>query len=317
MATEAQESQVPEREFTRIERAYCVELGTILTIDEARRAFLTGVNLDQFHFECPEDECRRMSVRIAGVNYRFDAAEKAKLVSNHFRRLDDHHKHCRYFAPACPEELRRKDPGARRTRALHQDLVEEFVPPGRSATHHEISRNGISDGRANEPVNLRPRRARRASTTSLARLVDTYRELVRSQVPNILRDHRIRVRGVGALPIGEYFSRVYRTRLDALDQVIYGGARLAKTYGSGFKLRFMDPVQGLPAFLYVSAQIGATCNGCATELQMLRDGGWCTAYALGHVARREADNSVSIDIQSPEHLLLRLPQRADSTQPSP
>jgi hypothetical protein len=292
----------------RIERAHCIELGRVVGIDEARQAFTEGTDFTAYHFECAEAACAGQGVRIAGVNYRFDAEVQPKLVSNHFRRLDDHDPICRYFSPAADNHTTAPSSGQRRARALRRDLVEEFLPPSLGAALPATQEHGPSAAECDQSsIKRRTRRDRIASTSSLARLIDTYRVLVSSQAPNALRDHVIRVRGVGAFPMAEYVTPVYRARRASYPHVIYGGARWAKAYGQGFKLRFFDRIGGVPVFLYVSPPIAAGGRWWLSELAHVRAGGYVTVYALGYPQRARDYAVYTIEIRSMEHLVLRMP----------
>jgi hypothetical protein len=299
----------------RIERAYCIELGRVVGIDEARRIVLEEGRSEGFHFECAEAPCAHRAVRIAGVNYRFDAELKPKLISNHFRRLDDHDAACPYFAAEDVVPDHDAGAGARRSRALRRDLIEEFVPP-----RLQLAGAAERPGDPTEPASedqaprRRARRARFAATSSLARLVDSYRALVASGVPNAVRDHTIHVRGIGRISLAEYVTPVYRANRLAHTHVIYGGARLYKSYGRGFKLRFIDRIHGKPVFIYAAGSLAADREPWKAELTPLREGRYCTAYVLGSIEARPNQHSMSIEISSPEHLVLCAPQSRSETE---
>lgn len=299
----------------RIERAYCIELGRTVSIDEARTTFLTREDFSAYHFECAELACRGLAVRIAGVNYRFDATAQPKLVSNHFRRLDDHHRDCPYYAPPDARDPPIVATGGRRARALRQDLVEEFIPPSTTRSSDQ-TRLAASPPREERPPKTRRRRRRDryASTSSLSRLVDTYRALVASEVPNALRQHVIQVRGDGRLSICDYVIPMYRARQSTDVRVYYGGARWVKAYGAGFKLRFFDRVAGAVVFLYVSPLVASASAAWDEALAILRDGKYCTVYALGRLTPAPDDINWTIDIVDPSHLVFR--QRAALEQVS-
>jgi hypothetical protein len=304
----ASDSDAIDASYRRIERAFCVELGRIVTIDEARLAFVEGSDLAAFHFECSEAPCAGLGVRIAGVNYQFDAERHPKLVANHFRRLDDHARDCIYFTPG-PNETLSRSGGSKKARALRTDLVEAFLPPRLTPTPPATS--VIPDGGNNEKG--RPRRATRSrqrATDSLARLVESYRQLVRSSVPNILRSHLLRVRGHGVLSIGEYITPVYRATQRSFEHVIYGGARWAKSYGTGFKLRFIDRLFGEPVYVYVAPAVLGNRARWIDELAHLREGGYCTVHVLGCLQYVPDRHAFSIDVASPEHMVISMPRES-------
>jgi hypothetical protein len=292
--------------YHRIERAFCVELGRIVTIDEARLAFVEGSDLAAFHFECSETPCTGLGVRIAGVNYQFDAEQRPKLVANHFRRLDDHASECIYFTPGTDDASPRSN-ASRKVRALRSDLVEAFLPPRLppKLAAEPVMPSGVKtgEGRARRPI-----RNRRRATSSLARLVESYRLLVRSNVPNILRSHLLRVRGHGVLPIAEYIKPVYRATERSFEHVIYGGARWVKEYGTGFKLRFIDRLAGAPVYVYVEPGVLGKRALWNDEIAHLCDGGYCTVYVLGRLQHRPERHTFSIDVASSDHIFIAMPR---------
>jgi hypothetical protein len=308
VSNEAHSNQSNARELDppRIEHAFCVELGRVVTIDEARTYFVRGQDIEAFHFECSHPACAGLGVRIAGVNYRFGANERPKLVTNHFRRLDDHSSSCTYYC-ADSHEPRSDDPrgSSRASHALREDLIERFVPPSvlrapRGETH---DLEGLSATAAKKPI----RKDRFATTSSLARLVDTYRGLVDSHIPNVLRAWRLHVRRLGELPISQYITPVYRADKLSAQHVVYGGARWSKAYGRGFRLRFIDTLNGQPVFLYVAPSVAdeKTLASWRDEITDLQAGSYCTAYVLGRLERSRNESSYSISAQSADHIVFK------------
>jgi hypothetical protein len=292
----------------RIEYAFCVELGRVVTIDEARRYFVRGQDIEAYHFECSHPACAGLGVRIAGVNYRFGAGERPKLMTNHFRRLDDHSSSCTYCC-AGSREPRSDDPrgSARATHALREDLIERFVPP---SVHRVIRADtrvlkevGAIARASSKPI----RKDRYATTSSLARLVDTYRGLVDSHVPNVLRTWQLHVRRLGEMPISQYVTPVYRADRLSVQHVVYGGARWSKAYGRGFRLKFIDRLNGQPVFLYVAPSVADenTLASWHDEITDLQAGSYCTAYVLGQLERGRNEASFSIAVSSAEHIVFR------------
>lgn len=113
----------------RIDHAVCVQLNRLVTIDEARGAFGVQRDLERFAFYFAELACAAHRVRIAGVNYRLDAATGRKFVENHFRPLDEHRPDCpygdidRYDASDV-----HKNSGAHRTHALASESGASTQP---------------------------------------------------------------------------------------------------------------------------------------------------------------------------------------------
>ena len=65
--------------------AFCVELEDVVSIGQARRAFLSRERPpDKFNFLCADEFCRKHRVRVTGVNYRTAAQESAKFRIPYF-----------------------------------------------------------------------------------------------------------------------------------------------------------------------------------------------------------------------------------------
>ncbi|MDP8185293.1 hypothetical protein [Phocoenobacter skyensis] len=71
--------------------AYCVELGRVVNIIEARLEFLSQNKLNKFTFLCSNEECRNNGVKIIGVNYNKYPSEETKLTP-HFKYRSKNNK---------------------------------------------------------------------------------------------------------------------------------------------------------------------------------------------------------------------------------
>lgn len=96
--------------------------------------------------------------------------------------------------------------------------------------------------------------------------------------------------------------------------VIYGGARWAKSYGAGFKLRFIDRLQGRAVLLYVPPRVALSLASAHGALMTLRRGSYATVYALGNLEQGRDERSLSINITSPLRLVLQMPRAVHAAQ---
>ena len=88
-----------------IERAWCVELGRVVSINEARRELVGGTDTtSRFTFLCSDERCRAHGTRVTGVNYWRPAQEADKYRAAHFRELDEHLEGCEWREPDPPKQ---------------------------------------------------------------------------------------------------------------------------------------------------------------------------------------------------------------------
>ncbi len=83
-----------------IRKAYCVELGRVVNIAEARREFLNMATLvPRFTFLCQSKACADHRVVVIGVSYRVLAKDAPKHVTAHFRKHNEHCAGCDWIGP--------------------------------------------------------------------------------------------------------------------------------------------------------------------------------------------------------------------------
>jgi hypothetical protein len=303
----------------RIEHAFCVQLNRLVTIDEARAAFGAQHDFERFEFYCAEPACALHRVRIAGVNYRIDAATGRKLVENHFRRWDEHRREC----PYADVELRQDAPvigsaGSHRTRALASDAIAIFDPPldgvrGPDVSPPDADGSGPPPPRLKRP--LHPREApagltRPQRTSSLVRIVDTYRRARDVLSARELASYRLAVTGEGLMPIVQYVRPLAAAHEGPPCRVYFGGARLVRYYGLGFKLRFYDRYRDNPVYLYVASAAIQTSEERAAvseRLHAMEGGEYSTVFALGRLDASLDAKSYSIAITDLRRLVLHPP----------
>ncbi|WP_157658064.1 hypothetical protein [Burkholderia ubonensis] len=325
----------------RITRAYCIDLDEVVTIDAARREFLSiEPTPERFRFLCSDEACRKAGVTVTGVAYTFNAAEGAKHVAAHFRahNPEKHLSDCEWRKAARGDASDKPLPGEtdedarqRIVRRKLTDFVLSFDPTDRDEGGEkpgsDVGDDG-DDGEAGSGGHQRPTRPRKegptgghASTRSLERLVETYREARVKLSDEEFRALALRVKKVGMLSLGEYFQPLTRCSEATADRIIYGGATLSDRYpkdgGRGFKLKFYDKIDNLPVYLYVSqADVDAYRHrkylcGIVDKIPAHR---FVRVFANGVIRRSPNGKSYSVQISHPRHLALVLAEPKDNVK---
>lgn len=249
----------------RIDVAYCVELNRVVDIHDACAAFFDQHEHERFHFLCSDENCRDSrpgGVRVTAVNHYRIPTERER--SAHYRELDPHSDNCYWKelelalqeeeeSPAPADEIEK---ARRRVARKVTRLVTKFTIPvdetdgsGGSQIASEIDRI------RKDPDPRQRRRALRqyvrglgATATSLEALVSCFEEL--KDLDEL--EQTFTVDGHGEFTFRQAFRHV-KLGPTSRFSVYYGGARpLAKRYGKGFVLKFIDPLKEKPITIYVS-----------------------------------------------------------------
>lgn len=320
----------------KITRAYCVELDRLITIHEARRAFLSlEPPVDKFNFLCSDEKCRAKGTRIIGVNYKESARESIKFVTAHFRLQDEHQSDCEWVLPSVEMEyIDDLLPGetqdiaqARRTRKKLTDFIDIFDPrvddqrqkPDRSFKNAEtpeqgdLEKNSIraqNSGASNE--------ASLTQTNDLERLVETYLEAKSLLNNEDFRRLELRIVNSGKIRLTDYFCRLSHATLDTRSRVLYGGANLVKRYGLGFRFNFYDKINGDPVNLYIPTDTMMKYRHkkyIESILCQAPDVRYFTVYALGHLEAKTNKKSINLVVKDMRHLAIVLgPRKTDVSE---
>lgn len=317
--------------MSRITRAYCQQLDRVVTIDVARREFLSEEPAkERYDFLCSERSCQEIGIRVIGVSYRTAAIDEDKYVAAHFRHHDQHLPDCP-FAAVEDELLTRMSSETEADfvgRLAHRklsDFVDEFDPGTDEDAQAEAAPVPVEGetsrgGGAGRPAATKPRPLQPGRTTTryLDRLVDTYLE-ARSQLsPAEFQALEITVKGQGPIRLASYFRSLKSMPLDTQGRVIFGGARFERAYGSGFRLRFYDEVQGRPVFLYVAPSQMAAYRYRKYLRSIIEQSGdqyYFQVFALGVLKAHPERKQVDLVVPDLRHLTLLLkPRKGQSTE---
>lgn len=309
----------------QITRAYCVELGKVISIDDARREFVAGnTGVAQFTFLCSYEPCRAQGTRVTGVNYRKPAQEAVKYRAAHYRGLDEHIDVCEWFEPGAVDrpstDSHLPDATPRHARRKLDDMVNVFDPRGTNERRGNSSENAATDaGEAFGEVRSTQGSSTSGSsgetrTSSLERLVDLYLEAKSTMTWEEFLDREIQVVGVGTFRLVKYFQRLGQS--DGANRVLYGGARLLKRYGLGFKFRFYDKIDGRDVHLYISNEEMREYRHWRYLDSLLKHADtvrYFTLYAIGEIHPAPLGESMELIIGGLHHLVVILgPTRNDA-----
>lgn len=308
----------------KILHAYCRELADTVSIDVARRSFICEEPaLDKYHFFCDDPHCGKETVRISGVNYRDPAEDIDKYVAAHYRKLDEHHPECDWVKRENDEAIEllpgesEEEATQRRLRRKLSDLVNYFDPPSDKNDKDgpaQITAPQAQGGAAAPEGDQTPHQQGTASnargdirTSSLERLVETYREAKANLSESEFRALEITIARQGKMKLGEYFCRIARTSFETRDRVIFGGAWQLKRYGTGFSLRFYDDIDKKPVSLYISKdQMNEYRYRRHVEYILSKDASvrYFTVYAIGHLEPGKKEGAINLIVNDLRNLVI-------------
>jgi len=301
----------------RILRAYCIELGRSVTADEARREYLSRDNPpSEFHFFCESAACvsQEKKVRISCANYRKFASEGTKFVTTYFRRWDDHTPSCYYFDTGNENNDQQPDKDGNRKRRISKetDFVDEFDPrpekerPSAGNTSRTTSKTEPNEDRTKDVFSKNDNRGKnKTRTIFLEKLVDTYEEARQKLPREEFFSLKVRLTGIGNVLVHKYFKHISQASLDGSRKVYFGKAKFDDWFGKGFRLKFIDKINGFPVCLYVSKDLLKEYQYKNYLIEMLKQA--CRqetfqTYALGYFSMAPSRKSIDFKIEDPRHL---------------
>lgn len=310
-----------------IERAYCVELGRVVNIYEARDYFFRQAPpRRRFQFLCSDANCRvAKGTKVTGVNYDKLIEENDQYVKPHFRENTEHLPDCEWVElEAALTELKKEtddDPGkesyarrARRKRPKTSDVVDIFVPSSEVCAPDICPGSvGIFSGDKSAEIKYILRKKDRIEaikkhvrenlnqTSFLENVVDSFLTLEMEEK-----------RSTG-LKIGRSRWRSYRECFRPIkfygrgrdeEFIYYGGVR-AKRFGPNFSLKFFDKVEfnGMERWvsLYIKKEKLARYRHRSYLTEFLeklvsKQARYATCFFYGHI-RPSTENEAFLDVE--------------------
>lgn len=307
-----------------ITRAFCVELQQELSIVAARREYFSQESpRARFSFLCSTEACRAQGVKITGVRYDVKPQDHPTFVAAHFRANPnyEHHADCEWVdevdaaedTPAVQET--ESETALRKAKRKLDDYIDVFDPalkervksqstpaeadkePNQKPTHEKPA--------SDAPKNKQPTQTR---TNNLERLVDSFRQAQAQLTKEEFALLPLRIPGQGEVSLRSYFRHIKFAQLGDERRVLYGGG-LVERYGTGFKFKFFDRLQGKLVTLYVSpAQMQAyrSSRYISELLSHADEVRFFTVFALGTLQASPSGKSVSVEIEDLRHLAIVL-----------
>ncbi|WP_296262207.1 MULTISPECIES: ATPase [unclassified Pseudomonas] len=308
-----------------ITRAFCVELQQELSIVAARREYFSQEPpRARFNFLCSTEACRAQGVKITGVRYDVKPQEHPTFVAAHFRANPnyEHHVDCEWVDEGAPDEETpalqetESQSALRKVKRKLDDYIDVFDPALRERVKSEPAAAPAPDKTPDEqttdvraasdtPKNKQPAQTR---TNNLERLVDSFRQAQAQLTKEEFALLTLRVPGQGEVSLRAYFRHIKFAQLADPRRVLYGGG-LVERYGTGFKFKFFDRLQGKQVTLYVSpAQMQAyrSSRYISELLSHANEVRFFTVFALGTLKASPSGKSVSVEIEDLRHLAIVL-----------
>lgn len=235
-----------------IQVAYCVQLGRVLPVTEARTEYLNQAKWKHFDFLCSTESCRAKGIKIAGINYQIYPSDDHHN-SPHYRTYPgqkEQHCHDCYLS----HDLSKPFPGEtsdefklRKARAKLNDYVDEFnfiqseespdivskktqSIQGTSVSHKEIQRNSIENTYR-----------RYAKTNQLVRLVESYLDSKNKLSETMFKKLPLKVGGSTVKYLSQYFYRINKG-IEYKKHCVYIGNAILKQTDEGLSFQFIETV---------------------------------------------------------------------------
>ncbi len=316
-----------------ITRAFCVELQQELSIVAARREYFSQeLPRARFNFLCSSEPCRALGVKITGVRYDVKPQEHPTFVAAHYRANPnyEHHADCEWVDEAVETAVGQEaeseaESELRKVKRKLDDYIDVFEPTINDRVKSGPPR-GTPDDAAPEktedialPVEtMKAKQDKQNRTSNLERLVDSFRQAQASLTKEELALLTLRIPGQGEVSLRAYFRHIKFAQLNDERRVLYGGG-LVERYGTGFKFKFFDRLQGKLVTLYVSPsqmQAYRSSRYLSELLSHADEVRFFTVFALGKLVASPSGKSVSVEIEDLRHLAIVLGPSKDAEETS-
>lgn len=316
-----------------ITRAFCVELQQELSIVAARREYFSQEPPRvRFNFLCSTKACRAQGVKITGVRYDVKPQENPTFVAAHFRANPnyEHHPDCEWVDEADATEqtpvVDESDSQAalRKAKRKLDDYIDVFDPTLRERAKAESTENKPDKALDEKPALAAPpsdapkvKQTTETRTNNLERLVDSFRQAQAQLTKEEFALLTLRIPGQGEMSLRAYFRHIKYAQPGDEKRVLYGGG-LVERYGTGFKFKFFDRLQGKLVTLYVSpAQMQAyrSSRYISELLSHADEVRFFTVFALGTVVASPSGKSFSVEIEDLRHLAIVLGPSKEPVSP--
>ncbi|QPB42870.1 hypothetical protein [Rodentibacter haemolyticus] len=257
-----------------IQTAYCVQLGRVVPITEARTEYLNQTEWKHFDFLCPTESCRAKGIKLAGINYQIHPSDNHRN-SPHYRtypgQKDLHCSDC-YLSYDLEQQL----PGEttdefklRKARARLNDYIDEFnfIQADESAVtvrkDTQPTKNASTSRQGKQEKNTETPYSRYAKTTQLVRLVESYLDSKNKLSETMFKKLPLKVEGSKVKYLYQYFYGI-KKGIEYKKHCVYMGNAILKQTDKGLSFQFIETVwknqkpagyKRLPIYLHIPRNI--------------------------------------------------------------
>lgn len=314
-----------------ITRAFCVELQQELSIVAARREYFSQeLPRARFNFLCSSEPCRALGVKITGVRYDVKPQEHPTFVAAHYRANPnyEHHADCEWVDESVETAVGQEaeseaESELRKVKRKLDDYIDVFEPTINDRVKSGPPKRKPDDAAPEKTEDVAPpsetmkaRQDKQNRTSNLERLVDSFRQAQASLTKEELALLTLRIPGQGEVSLRAYFRHIKFAQLNDERRVLYGGG-LVERYGTGFKFKFFDRLQGKLVTLYVSPsqmQAYRSSRYLSELLSHADEVRFFTVFALGKLVASPSGKSVSVEIEDLRHLAIVLGPAKDAEE---
>ena len=302
----------------QVSEAYCVELGEVVSISDARRAYFSQSEpRARYTFQCSYADCLALAKppTITAVNYASLPQDTYRAA--HFRDPGVGHVPGCHWQGEEPDvsdqglggEAAHKDREAKRK--LH-DFINEFDPTivkpkdGKGVSGSAGSNPAQGRGQGRSGVAKGSSFSTRNRTSSFERLVEYYRNAHKDLSSNEFFGLQLKVTGEGEMPLISYFPNISKAAPGSPNRVIHGGARLEPRKGNGFMFWFIDRVDGKGVYLKVTSQEmdAYRFRGFFNDILAQDDADYLRVFGLGRLVLSETGKSYRLEIDDLNRLTI-------------
>ena len=254
----------------KISRAFCVELGKNVDIDEIHHESIKdGTPHKRFNFLCTDPICQENGVRIVGVAY--DKLPSQRKVLPYFRRdregQSNHHPECEWFRDGLYYNFDGLHEGeteqqARIRRLLYKkstNIIELYDPNPKTEKAKKLKDYFIEldvapmmSNRKRRILHESMKRRTRNSTTDFYRVASNHHLLSNYFVLQDFKQIKLHVVGIGETTWFKYFKIIKYFNSTREPCIFYSSIKRIQKYGNGFKLFLKANIDQKPASIYVS-----------------------------------------------------------------
>lgn len=314
----------------QIFEAFCVELDEVISITKARRAYFSMPEPRvRFRFLCANRSCLLLELppKITGVNYSSLPTDTYRAA--HFRDPGETHADdCPWQSAEASKDGSTPPPGeshedtnSREAKRKLHDYIDEFDPtPGKASTvpkrPSDIAESPITEDVSKQRSGRNNSYTNRNNTSSFERLVEYYRNAQKDLTPHEFYALRLKVAGMGVMPLVSYFPSVSRALPEQPMRVIHGGAKLDVRKDTGFMLWFYDRVDNKKVYLRVSGQEmdEYRFHGFFNEILSHDRADYFKVFALGRLVLSATGKSYRLEVGHLRYLTLFAVQRKNKSR---